>query len=82
VGVVHERHVIIISGRNTVEVDVQSSVRCGDCKVPERSITRCSWCQWRGKKGMNKMKQTIRGDKENTIDGQPTNLDIEIREVV
>ena len=28
------------------------------------------------------MRQTIRGDKENSIDGQSTNLDIEIRDVV
>ena len=81
-GVVHKRHVIVISGRNTVEVDVQGGVRCGDCRAPERSVTRCGQCQRGGEKRTDKMKQTVRGNKENSIDGQSTNLDIEIRDVV
>ena len=34
-GMVHERHVIVIAGRNAVEVDVQGGIRCRDCRVTE-----------------------------------------------
>jgi hypothetical protein len=33
VGVVHEGHVVVIAGRDTVEVDVDGGVRGGDCRT-------------------------------------------------
>lgn len=53
-GVVHERHVIVIASRNAVEVDVQGGIRCGDCRVTKGL--------------MEKVPLASAGEKEKCID--------------
>ena len=66
VGVIHKCHVIVIASWNVLEVDIQGGVRCGNCRVPGRSIKKVLLVSAGGGGGM---RQTIRGDKKNSIDG-------------
>ena len=67
-GMVHKRHVVVIASRNAVKVDVQGGIRCRDCRVPERLMEKVPLASVREKeKWMNKQRQTIRGDEEDSI---------------
>ena len=82
VGVVHERHVVVIASWNLVKVDVHSGVRCWDCRTPAESIKKGGVGVSRGERRMNGTRQTIRGDEKNSINRKSANLDIKIWDVV